>query len=133
MATGVLRPGAALALVLLLAGPVTGCGTAGPAREGGAARTGFAPAPRTTSPQDLCARIVGHWSREVLNDDTYGDYQSMGLSNGQYEILREVVDAARAEKRRDGARAADALIERRVEAECAELYRTGTPTKGPWQ
>ncbi|MDG9715260.1 hypothetical protein [Streptomyces sp. DH24] len=133
MATGVLRPGAALALVLLFAGPVTGCGAAERAREGGAVRTGSAPAPRTTSPQDLCARIVGHWSREVLDGGTYGDYQSMGLSNGQYELLREVVDAARAEKRRGGARAAAALIERDVAAGCAELYRTGTPTGGPWQ
>lgn len=133
MATGgALRPGAALTLVLLLAGPVTGCGTAEPAREGGA-RTGSAPAPRTTSAEDLCERIVGHWSREVLDDDTYGDYQSMGLSNGQYAILREVVDAARVEKRRHGPGAADALIERRVEKECAELYRNGAPSKGPWQ
>ncbi|MEV6958496.1 hypothetical protein AB0M97_04660 [Streptomyces sp. NPDC051207] len=135
MATAVLRPAAALALVVLL----TGCGAAQPARDGSATPPPGTPAPRTTSPDDLCARIVGHWSREVLNGDAYGDYQSMGLSNGQYEILRAVVDAARAEKRRAGARAADALIDRRAAAGCAELYRTGTPAtpgtsgKGPWQ
>ncbi|MEU5364496.1 hypothetical protein ABZ354_13555 [Streptomyces sp. NPDC005925] len=134
MATGVRRAGAALALVVLLAGPVGGCG-AGAERggEGGAARTGSAPVPRATPPQDLCARIVGHWSRAVLGGDTYGDYQSMGLSNGQYEILREVVDAARAERRSGGTRADDALIDRRVRAGCAELYRTRTPAEGPWQ
>jgi hypothetical protein len=74
MATGVLRPGTVLAL--LLAGPVTGCGSAESARQGCAARAG---------------------------------------------------------RRRGEARAADALIERRVSAGCAELYRTGTPTKGHWQ
>lgn len=69
----------------------------------------------------------------MLDDDSYGDYQSMGLSNAQYEILREVVDAARAEERRRGAQAANALIERRAGQECAQLYRTGSPAEGPWQ
>ncbi|MCE0444531.1 hypothetical protein LT493_01245 [Streptomyces tricolor] len=40
------------------------------------------------SDADLCARLVSSWSRAVLDGDTYGDYQSMGLSHGQYEILR---------------------------------------------
>lgn len=138
MAMGVHRPGAALALVALLvvlpAGALAGCGPgAERAGQGGSVRTGSAPAPRTSSARELCARIVGHWSREVLYGDSYGDYQSMGLSNGQYALLREVVDAARAERRRGGSRAADALIERRVEAGCADVYRTGAPTGGPWR
>ncbi|MFE6283952.1 hypothetical protein [Streptomyces sp. NPDC057877] len=129
MATeGALRTGAAALLLTLLS---TGCGTAdSPPTSAG---TSAAPSPTPTPPEDLCTRLVSHWSREVLDSGTYGDYQSMGLSNGQYEILREVVDAARAEKRRHGAQAADALIERRARAGCVDWYRTGGPSDGPWQ
>ncbi|MEU2332227.1 hypothetical protein ABZ770_11115 [Streptomyces sp. NPDC006654] len=81
----------------------------------------------------LCARIVAHWSREALDDGTYGDYQSMGLSNGQYEILRDVVDAARDVARRHDAAAADRLIDRRSRSACADRYRHGAPSGGPWR
>ncbi|OIJ69070.1 hypothetical protein [Streptomyces mangrovisoli] len=122
---------AALAAVLAAA---TGCTGTHPADATAGGRTAASsPAPRTTSPEDLCARVVAHWSREVLDSDTYGDYQTMGLSNGQYDILRRVVDAARAEKRRAGARAADLLIDRRARSGCAAWYRTGGPSDGPWQ
>lgn len=89
-------------------------------------------AARPTSDADLCARIVTYWSREVLDRDTYGDYQSMGLSHGQYEILRDVVTAARSVKRRQGAAEADKLIVRQAGAACTERYRNGTPAGGPW-
>ncbi|MFI1163727.1 hypothetical protein ACH4UM_08950 [Streptomyces sp. NPDC020801] len=114
---------------VLLAGALTaGCGDA----------TGTGPSasptvpPRATPETELCARLVAHWSRKVLDGDTYGDYQSMGLSNGQYEILRKVVDDARAAKKRQGARAADELIDRRAREGCAAWYRGGGPGKGPW-
>ncbi|WP_133910174.1 hypothetical protein [Streptomyces sp. NBC_00582] len=102
---------------------------------GDTARSGGTPSasPSTTSPEELCTRVVAHWSREVLDSHTYGDYQSMGLSNGQYDILRSVVDAARAEKKRQGADAADALIDREARAGCADWYRSGGPGEGPWQ
>lgn len=131
-----------LALALLTGGPASACGTppatapGTPASAGHGATAGApaspAPSPRATPPEVLCARVVGHWSREVLDDRTYGDYQSMGLSNGQYEILRAVVDAAREMKRRQGARAADELIDRRAREGCADWYRSGGPGKGPW-
>ncbi|MGV9244070.1 hypothetical protein [Streptomyces sp. NPDC003710] len=108
-----------------------GSGSAG-ARSTEAAASASAP-PRAASPDELCARVVAYWSRKVLDSDTYGDYQSMGLSNGQYEILRTVVDAARAEKRRQGVPAADRLIDRQAHEGCADWYRTGGPGKGPWQ
>ncbi|AYN41865.1 hypothetical protein D9753_26645 [Streptomyces dangxiongensis] len=96
-----------------------------------------APAPASTSPSaasdtDLCARIVAYWSRRALGDDTYGDYQSMGLSHGQYQILRDVVDAARITLRRQGAEAADELIDRQTRRACTERYRHGPPSEGPW-
>ncbi|KAB1145699.1 hypothetical protein F7R91_18430 [Streptomyces luteolifulvus] len=130
------RPGAVLGfglvLMLVTGTLVAGCGESGTTGASTTGTTASASA-SATPPQDLCTRIVVHWSREVLDQNTYGDYQSMGLSNGQYEILRDVVDAARAEKKRRGAAAADELIDRRVREGCAELYRTGAPTAGPWQ
>ena len=123
-----------LALVLVTGALAAGCGESGP--RGGAASTraasGTPSSPPATPPEDLCARIVAHWSREVLDSDTYGDYQSMGLSNGQYEILMDIVDAARAEKKRAGEQAARELIDRDARERCTERYRDGDPTGGPW-
>ena len=131
---GLTTLGFRLGLVLLTGGLATDCGTSG---QGDATSTGrsasVSPSPRTTPPEELCARVVSYWSRKVLDGTTYGDYQSMGLSNGQYEILRTVVDAAREEKKRQGAEAADKLIDRQVREGCADWYRTGGPSKGPWQ
>lgn len=87
----------------------------------------------TTSPEELCTRIIAHWSREILDSNTYGDYQSMGLSNGQYEILRRVVDDARTEKRRHGGDAAETTIDREAREGCADRYRSGTPSEGAWR
>ncbi|TLS40928.1 hypothetical protein FE633_39060 [Streptomyces montanus] len=135
-------PGAAfgsrLGLVLLTGALTAGCGQSdskdAAASKQDTARTGsVSPSPQATPPEDLCTRIVAHWSRRVLDDDTYGDYQSMGLSNGQYEILMDVVDAARTEKEREGARAAERLIDRRARAGCEDWYREGGPSGGPWQ
>ncbi|MER6161574.1 hypothetical protein ABT147_39655 [Streptomyces sp. NPDC001868] len=139
-------PGAALGLGLaLLTGVlVTGCtgsgatggstGATSAATSGStAARGGGSPSPSATPPEELCAKLVAHWSRETLDGDTYGDYQSMGLSNGQYDILREVVDAARAEKKRAGSAAAERLIDRRARTGCRDWYRSGGPGGRPWR
>ncbi|MFF9084868.1 hypothetical protein ACF1BE_00315 [Streptomyces sp. NPDC014991] len=94
-----------------------------------------APAPASPSAASgtgLCTRIIAYWSRRALDGDTYGDYQSMGLSHGQYQILRDVVDAARVTLRREGAAAADMVIDRRASRACAERYRHGPPSEGPW-
>jgi hypothetical protein len=131
-----------LGLVLLTGGLLTGCGASGTkdARDtentsaaGSRVGSGTPSSPAATPPEDLCARIVSHWSREVLDESAYGDYQSMGLSNGQYAVLRAVVDAARAEKERDGREAAERLIGEEARTRCEELYRDGGPSGGPWQ
>ncbi|MDQ1030100.1 hypothetical protein QF035_007682 [Streptomyces umbrinus] len=131
---GALWRGPVLGLVLLTGAVATGCGESGPQGQaaGTRAASGAPSSPPATPPEDLCARIVAHWSQEVLDSDTYGDYQSMGLSNGQYEILMEVVDAARAEKRRSGGQAARELIDRDARERCTKRYRDGNPTGGPW-
>ncbi|GGJ25905.1 hypothetical protein GCM10010121_041290 [Streptomyces brasiliensis] len=122
---------------MLLTSPLAaGCAGSGAAdgaksQSGPATATGR-PSPRTTSPEELCTRIVAYWSRRQLKDDTYGDYQSMGLSDGQYDILMDVVDATRGELERGDARAADRLIDRKAHEGCEEWYRTGGPRKGPW-
>jgi hypothetical protein len=148
MTTAGPRPGAwwPARLALLAVALTTGCGSSGTTDAHGGGRaptTATAPAPTApsasapsasaTPPEVLCTRIVTHWSREVLDGTTYGDYQSMGLSNGQYDILRAVVDAARAEKKRRGADAADQLIDRQARQGCADWYRSGGPGEGPWQ
>ncbi|KES04714.1 hypothetical protein BU52_24135 [Streptomyces toyocaensis] len=129
---------APLTAALLAALTVTGCDTTGSGRAGrdpsadaDGGRTA-SPSPRVTSDEDLCAELVGHWSRQVLDGDTYGDYQSMGLSGGQYDILREVVDSARA-ARRQGTPDVGRLIDREAREGCAEWYRAGGPGEGPWQ
>ncbi|WNM34451.1 hypothetical protein RKE30_30845 [Streptomyces sp. Li-HN-5-11] len=121
-------------LPVLVAGALTaGCGHAAGTGRSASPPPSTRPSPRATPPEELCARVVAYWSRKALDDDTYGDYQSMGLSNGQYEILREVVDAARAERKRQGAQAADELIDRRARQGCTDWYRRGGPVNGPWQ
>src|SRR4051812_17730710 len=131
---GVPRPGVTalgfwLGLAILTGGLVAGCGHSGSGGASGAERTvSPSESPRATPPEDLCARIVAYWSRKALDSQTYGDYQSMGLSDGQYDILRTVVDAARTERKRHGARAADELIDRTAREGCADWYRTGGPS-----
>ncbi|MFF4745446.1 hypothetical protein [Streptomyces sp. NPDC001268] len=121
-----------IARCVALAVVLAGCAGPGP---GTAPRPSPSPSPRTTSPQELCTRLVTHWAHRLLADagGGYGDYQSMGLSNGQYEILRTALDAGRAEERSNGAVSARELMNRQVERSCTERYRGEGPTGGPWQ
>ena len=111
----------------LLLAVLTGC-------EGGPAESA-APAPRVTPPKELCERLISHWARVVLDGGKQAnlDYQAMGLSGGQNQILLDVVAAARAEQKRLGADAAGKLIDSQATVRCTERYRSGTPTGGPWQ
>lgn len=117
---------AAVCTVALLA-TLTGCG-GGPTHSA-------PPAPRVTPPKELCERLISHWARVVLDGGKQAnlDYQAMGLSGGQNQILLDVVAAARAEQKRLGTDAARKLIDRQATVRCAERYRSGTPTGGPWQ
>ncbi|MFJ7207350.1 hypothetical protein ACIQWR_27910 [Streptomyces sp. NPDC098789] len=146
----------------LLAAALTGC--SGPDRDAGhdtaperasgpaagtpPPATGAAPAPRPTPPEDLCTALITHWAGVALDGDGAGgdpvglDYQSMGLSGDQYEILRAVLADARAERRAEapeGTAAADAaarrLAARGARERCAAHHRsaaTATATGGPW-
>ncbi|WEH18808.1 hypothetical protein [Streptomyces sp. VNUA24] len=126
-------PRAALAPALLAGVLATGCAAPDTPDASASARNDGAPSPSATPREEVCAKLVTYWAREALDSGTYGDYQSMGLSNGQYEILRTVVDAARAERRRTDAGAADRLIERRARTDCEAWYRSGGPGEEPWR
>ncbi|MDW8808224.1 hypothetical protein P1P68_26420 [Streptomyces scabiei] len=126
-------PRAALVPALLAGVLAAGCTAPGTPDAVASARDGGAPSPSATPREEVCAKLVTYWAREVLDSGAYGDYQSMGLSNGQYEILRTVVDAARAERRRTGPGAADRLIERRARTDCEAWYRSGGPGEEPWR
>ncbi|MGW7099810.1 hypothetical protein [Streptomyces sp. NPDC054838] len=123
------RVTAACAATALLSTALLGCTTA--------PRAG-APSPSTTPPGELCAALITHWAAVILDggegrDPVSLDYQAMGLSGGQNDILRAVVDDARAEQRAHGREAARELTGREAGRRCAERYRSGTPTGGPWQ
>ncbi|MFH8486341.1 hypothetical protein [Streptomyces longisporoflavus] len=119
-----------LAAFLAAAPGITGCGDSAPAGDS----RGTSPAPATTSPEDLCTALITKWGRQIYDsgEETYGDYQSMGLSNGQYMILRDTLDLARAERERQGAGAGRKLISREARERCEKRYRHGEPSGGPW-
>ncbi|WP_254399607.1 hypothetical protein [Streptomyces sp. AC602_WCS936] len=133
----------ALALSLPAGALATACGnsrtTGAPSATATQATAPLPPSPSASarqplSPTELCTTAVRYWARRILDGATpYGDYQSMGLSNRQYGILREVVDAAQTTKRAQGTRAAKALIDRQTRIRCTQQYRDGGPTEGPWQ
>ncbi|MFD8633498.1 hypothetical protein [Streptomyces sp. NPDC059533] len=123
------RATTACAATTLLAAALLSCGPS-PSASG-------TPAAHTTSPQDLCTALITHWAGVILDADqgrdTVGlDYQAMGLSGGQNEILRAVLDGARAQQRANGPAAAREFTDREAARRCADRYRTGTPTGGPW-
>lgn len=124
------NPLCALALTALLA--AAGCGES-PSADTPRGKTP-APSPATTSPEDLCTTLIVKWGRQIYDSgkETYGDYQSMGLSNGQYMILRDTLDLARAERARHGVGAGRKLISREARERCEERYRHGEPSGGPW-
>ncbi|MFD3323760.1 hypothetical protein [Streptomyces sp. NPDC058701] len=138
MGTGPM-PGSARATgaATLIAALALGCsGAGGP--SGAPAPAPGTPAPRTTSPAELCTALVTHWSGVLLDAaegrDAVGlDYQAMGLSGAQYEILRAVTAAARAEQTAAGPAAGRALAAREARARCTERHRSGAPTDGPWR
>ncbi|MEU2433420.1 hypothetical protein ABZ611_28685 [Streptomyces sp. NPDC007861] len=93
------------------------------------------PSPRTTPSETLCTRVVAYWGHRLLAaaGSGYGDYQSMGLSNAQYDILRAALDTARAEQDRNGPDSAHELMDRQIRQHCTDRHRSGTPTGDPWQ
>ncbi|MEE4596906.1 hypothetical protein V2J94_34325 [Streptomyces sp. DSM 41524] len=131
------RSAAVCGCALVLAVTMTGCGSSGSGPSGDSRDSGNsrnAPAstpaphgpapratPRATSPVRLCADLVSYWAEQDLADSQWAglDWEQKGLSNQQYEIYDDIVQAARAERKRHGTPAAKALIKRLAERRCA--------------
>ncbi|MER5485215.1 hypothetical protein ABT024_18575 [Streptomyces sp. NPDC002812] len=126
-----LRALAAAATTALLAAAPLGC-------AGGDPGTPPSSTSAPPAPQDVCTRLITHWAGVILDagegeDAVRLDYQSMGLSGGQNDILHAVLADARAERDAKGPAAARELTAREAERRCADRYRSGAPTDGPWQ
>ncbi|MEU8759102.1 hypothetical protein [Streptomyces sp. NPDC048659] len=92
------------------------------ALSGGCGRAPEEPAPRASSPADICANLVSYWVKEALKGSKWAglDWEQKGLSNEQYGIHDEVLLLARAEERRAGREAAFALADRESRRRCED-------------
>ncbi|MFF1958511.1 hypothetical protein ACFVWX_16145 [Streptomyces sp. NPDC058220] len=111
--------------VLALCAAVTGCGSGGTSGPD----TRDTPAAHRTTPAELCASLVSYWAKEALKGSQWAglDWEQKGLSNEQYVIHDDVLSAARAERRKHGTAAAEALIDRETKKRCtAQNGATGS-------
>ncbi|MFF0424388.1 hypothetical protein ACFYUJ_08225 [Streptomyces sp. NPDC004520] len=93
-----------------------------------------APAPRASTPADVCTSLVSYWVKEALKGSRWAglDWEQKGLSNEQYEIHDEVLSAARTEERRAGREAALALADRESRRRC-EAAKGATGSSENWR
>ncbi|MFJ6936198.1 hypothetical protein [Streptomyces sp. NPDC101132] len=132
------RTARASAALALCAAALASCTAPDPAGAGSptgpAARSAAAPAPAATTPQELCVHLVSYWAARILDGGPHAhfDYQEMGLSGGQYEILRAALAAARAVRPPGDTAAAHLTAGEEARRGCADRYRHGTPSGGPW-
>ena len=78
----------------------------------------------------MCTTQVLYWSRTVLTEGPYkgGDYQHVGLSATQNEVLRAVLSLVAPIAAADGVEAAMVMAEQEAPVRCAGAYASGTPT-----
>ncbi|MFI8988518.1 hypothetical protein ACIG63_26510 [Streptomyces antimycoticus] len=125
-------PATACGCALVLAVTLTGCGGSGSGGSDDSRGSGDSspsasgpgpnsPTPQAPSPVRLCTDLISYWAEQDLAGSRWAglDWEQKGLSNQQYEIYDDIVHAARAERRRHGTPAANALIKRLVERRCA--------------
>ncbi|KUL57925.1 hypothetical protein ADL28_19245 [Streptomyces violaceusniger] len=125
-------PATACGCALVLAVTLTGCGGSGSGGSDDSRGSGGSspsasgpgpnsPAPQAPSPVRLCTDLISYWAEQDLAGSRWAglDWEQKGLSNQQYEIYDDIVHAARAERRRHGTPAANALIKRLAERRCA--------------
>ncbi|WP_424214311.1 hypothetical protein ACN20G_20815 [Streptomyces sp. BI20] len=91
-------------------------------------------------PDSLCVLLLAHWGQRALAaesgtadlDPGALDYQSMGLSGDQYEILRAALAEARTRLPEPGGReAADRVMTARINEGCRLRYSPREPSVGP--
>ncbi|MFI8964663.1 hypothetical protein ACIGO8_21410 [Streptomyces sp. NPDC053493] len=92
------------------------------------------PAPRASSPADVCTSLVSYWVKEALKGSKWAglDWEQKGMSNEQYAIHDEVLTAARTEERRAGREAAFALTDRETRRRC-EVAKGATGSSENWR
>ncbi|MEU5733421.1 hypothetical protein ACFV27_19455 [Streptomyces antimycoticus] len=125
-------PATACGCALVLAVTLTGCGGSGSGGSDDSRGSGDSspsasgpgpnsPTPQAPSPVRLCTDLISYWAEQDLAGSRWAglDWEQKGLSNQQYEIYDDIVHAARAERRRHGTPAANALIKRLAERRCA--------------
>lgn len=115
---------------LLLALTLTGCSSE-PQREVGGIST---PAPRTSSPADICITLISYWAKESLKGSKWAglDWEQKGLSNEQYEIHEDLLAAAHVTESLQGHKAAVELIDARASQECT-ARRGATGSSENWR
>ncbi|MET9950905.1 hypothetical protein ABZ135_05055 [Streptomyces sp. NPDC006339] len=118
---------AGAALAAALAGCVLALGT-------GCDRAPRDPAPRASTPADICTSLVSYWVKEALEGSVWAglDWEQKGLSNEQYALHDEVLVAARAEERRAGRASAFALTDRETRRRC-EAAKGATGSSENWR
>ncbi|WP_086709929.1 hypothetical protein [Streptomyces antimycoticus] len=125
-------PATACGCALVLAVTLTGCGGSGSGGSDDSRGSGDSspsasgpgpnsPTPQAPSPVRLCTDLISYWAEQDLAGSRWAglDWEQKGLSNQQYEIYDDIVNVARAERRRHGTPAANALIKRLAERRCA--------------
>ncbi|WP_344528717.1 hypothetical protein [Streptomyces albiaxialis] len=92
------------------------------------------PKSRTTSPAQLCTRIVTHWTKDALKPGggDQSDYQQKGLSDRQNTLVLTLSEQARRIRAGEGRRAAHAFVEREARERCAALSSESPASSGGW-
>ncbi|MFC5146525.1 MULTISPECIES: hypothetical protein [Streptomyces] len=100
------------ASLLLTAALLAGCGdsAAGPAPR----------SPTPDSPVQLCTKLISYWAEQDLIGSKWAglDWEQKGLSNEQFALYDDIVQAARGEQRRHGTAAALELARRQARQRC---------------
>ena len=92
-----------------------------------------APASSGVSLADECASAIAYWTGQALTpgaDQGY-DYQEMGLSATEYQILLAVIPLARPVARQSGVAAAQAFAQRTARPRCAAYLASQSAAPSP--
>jgi hypothetical protein len=112
---------AALLAAALLAGCSAQHAVSAASTSPSASSASPSPSPSGVSLVDECASAISYWTGQALTpgpDQGY-DYQEMGLSAAEYEILKAVILLARPVARQSGVPAAQTFAQRTATPRCA--------------
>ena len=91
---------------------------------------------RLRTPAEACALQVGYWASELLDakSDKGYDYQEMGLTDADYQLVLAITGQARKVRRTAGRAEALAFVKREAQRRCASRTATTCTTAagGGW-